>query len=253
MGQKTIPQSLRLNHSKNWQSDWVLDKKNYSKLFYLEYTLRQYLQKFCKRNTLYINKIKLAKKDDSLNVYLHFYDLKNEETLLLKSFQPGLEGHLNTYLKTLSLPFSANVFVINSTLRNFNIGYLFYQKFKNFPLMALHFYSFVNLSYMAFYTQQAPLINSYLVNSLQKNPKHRQYLRNINQILYKQFRIFGNCLGYKLQFKGRVNGLQRSKAIVFQAGKAPLNTLNCHISYDFQEVLTPYGTCSLKTWLFYKK
>ena len=252
MGQKTIPQSLRLNYLKNWNSDWALDKKDYAKLFYLEYTLRQYLQKFCQRNTLYINKIKLIKNDHSLNIYLHFYDLKNDENIVLKNFKKQLETYVNTYLMKLQLPFSTNVFIINSTLGNLNIGYLFYQKFKNFPLMALHFYSFVNLSYMAFYTQQAQLINLYLVNTLQKNPKHRQYLRNINKILYKQFHIFGNCLGYKLQFKGRVNGLQRSKTIVIKAGKAPLNTLNCHVSFDFQEVLTPYGTCSLKTWLFYR-
>lgn len=253
MGQKTIPQSLRLNYLKNWQSDWSLDKNNYAKLFYLEYTVRQYLQKFCKRNSLSIHKIKLIKNDQTLNLYLHFYDLKREENTLLKTFQPEFEGYVNRYLATLPLALSAKVFIINATLGNLNIGYLFYQKFKNFPLMALHFYSFVNLSYMAFYTQQAHLINGYLVQTLQKNPKHRQYLRNINKILYKQFRIFGNCLGYKIQFKGRVNGLQRSKTLVLKAGKAPLNTLNCHISYDFQEVVTPYGTCSLKTWLFYIK
>jgi len=252
MGQKTIPQSLRLNALKNWKSDWVLEKKNYSKLFYFEYTLRQYLQKLCKKNNLYINKIKVRKNLDCLNIYLHFYDLKDKENFFLVFLKKKFELDLNQYLITLTLPFSAKVFIINSTLGNLKIGYLFYEKFKNFPLMELQFYSFVNLSYMAFYTKSSYLINVYLVKNLQKIPKHRQYLRNINKILYKQFCGFDNCLGYKLHFKGRVNGYKRSKKMILKAGKAPLNTLNCKVTYDFQEVLTPHGICSLKTWLFFK-
>lgn len=253
MGQKTIPQSLRLNSLKNWNSNWILNSTNYPKLVYLELTLSQYIQKFCKRNNVFINKIKLQKTDNYLHVYLHFYDLKVKETSFLNKLKMDLNIYLTKYLKNLQLPLSPKILIINATFRNLEIGYIFYQKFKKFPLMPLHFYSFVNLSYMGFYLKNAQLITSYLVKNLQKIPKHKQYLQNINKILYKQYLIFGNCLGYKIQFKGRINGHARSKKLVFQAGKAPLNTLNCIISYNFQEVLTPHGMCSLKTWLFFKK
>ena len=118
--------------------------------------------------------------------------------------------------------------------------------------MAIHFYSFINVSYVAFYTQSAELISTYLVKNLQKNPKHRQYLQNIDKVLNKQFNIFDNCLGYKIELKGRVNGAARSRKISLKSGKAPLTTLKYKIKYDFKEILTPYGICSLKVWLFFK-
>ena len=40
--------------------------------------------------------------------------------------------------------------------------------------------------------------------------------------------------------------------IVMKSGKTPLNTLKYNVKYDYKEVLTPYGICSLKIWLFYK-
>lgn len=252
MGQKTIPQSLRLDHLKNWNSDWVVDKENYSKVFYLDFTLRQYLLQFGKKNNLNINNISIEKNDKYVNIYLNLYNFKPTENSSLNNLENDIKKDLNNYLVYLKLPYLSKVFVINSTIGNLKIGYLFYKKFQKFPLMAMHFYSFINLSYVAFYTQSAQLIGNYLVENLQKIPKHRQYLKNINKILQKQYNIFGNCLGYKIQFKGRVNGLERSKKIVIQSGKAPLNTLKYKVKYDFQEVLTPYGICSLKTWLFYK-
>lgn len=250
MGQKTIPQSLRLDHLKNWNSDWISNKEEYSKLFFLDYSLREYITKICKKDNLNLKKIKIEKKNQLIEVYLNFY-LYNVK----KNRTEQLENEINKYLSHLNLPLLSKVYILNNTIGNLKIDNMFYKNFKNIKkLSRIHsnFYSFINTSYIAFYTQNVELITNYLINDLQRTPKHRQYLNNINRILMKQYNIFKNCIGYKIQLKGRVNGKERSNKIVMKSGKTPLNTLKYKVVYDFKEVLTPYGICSLKFWLFYK-
>jgi len=65
--------------------------------------------------------------------------------------------------------------------------------------------------------------------------------------------MFSNFKGYRLQFKGRLNGSKRKKKLVYQKGKIPLNTLKYDIKYHFNEFKTPSGICSIKFWGFLKK
>ncbi len=250
MGQKTIPQSLRLDHLKNWNSNWISEKNDYSKLFYFDYTLREYITKICKKDNLNISKINIKKNNQYLEIYLSFYLYKEKKNITEK-----LQKDIDAYLLYLNLPFSSRVYIINNTIGNLNIKSMFYKNFKNKKKLSRinsNFYNFINTSYIAFYTQSVELISDYLIKDLKRIPKHRQYLNNINKILIKQYNIFENCLGYKIQLKGRVNGRERSNKIVMKSGKTPLNTLKYNIKYDYKEILTPYGICSLKIWLFYK-
>jgi len=258
MGQKTIPQSLRLDYLKNWNSNWVDNKINYSKLLFLDYSLRNFIKKLCKRHNLNINNIYIEKKINYLNIYIKIYNISKNDNQILSFLKTNIEITLQKYTKHLNLVLIPKVVIIPITLANLNIGYRFYKNFKKykkynpFYRMGVSYYSFINLSYVAFYTQSAELISTYLIKDLQKNPKHRQYLNNINKILKKQYQIYDNCLGYKIELKGRVNGAARSRKIAIQLGKVSLNTLKHNIKYDFKEILTPYGICSLKVWLFFK-
>ena len=250
MGQKSIPQSIRLDYLKNWNSNWVSEKKDYSKIFFFDYTLNAYLQSYLKKNKIKVNFIKIIKQDKIINVYLNLYQFSKKKSSNLNIL---IKKDIDNYLKYLNLPFSSKVHIVNSTLRNLKIGYIFYKKFKKFKRIPSQYYSFINLSYIAFYTQNIELITKFLVEKLKNVKKHRWYLKNINRILNKQFSTFDNCIGYKLQLKGRVNTSARSKKIVIKNGKTPLNTLKYKVKYDFKEVLTPRGVCSVKLWLFYIK
>ena len=256
MGQITIPQSLRLAHLKNWQSDWTLNTGDYSKIFFLEYTLHQYLKSICKRHDFYLHKVKLRKIDQNLNIYLHFYNYKKYKNKTLKTFEKYLNIHLNRYLSQLDLDqsVSAQVFLIHATLQNLYLKKLLKKKFKKFTIRRLNqFKDFIKIAYMSFYLKSPKIFNIYMVQNLKKNKRHKQFLKNINKYLIKQLIKFKQCLGYKVEFKGRINGRSRGKTHVIRNGQTPSNTLCCNIKYDFQEVLTPSGICSLKTWFYYKK
>ena len=54
MGQKVLPFSLRLNKKKNWHSQWIVEKKDYSKILDFDLNIRKYIEKiFNKKKTLF--------------------------------------------------------------------------------------------------------------------------------------------------------------------------------------------------------
>lgn len=256
MGQKTIPQSLRLAHLKNWTSEWVSTTPDYPKLFYLEYTLRQYLNSFCKRNNLYLHKLQIQKTDQTLNIYLYFYNVRYQKTNLLSSFELYLSTYVNKYLLTLRLTSTllANVFLVPITFYNLNLQKGFAQKTKALSIRRLTRFKNINqITYMAFYLQNPGLINQYLLKQLQQNKRHKQFLKNVTQLLHKHLHYFKNCLGFRLEFNGRVNGRSRAKPYIMTGGQTPSNTIACCVKYDSKEILTPSGICNLKTFFYFQK
>jgi ribosomal protein S3 len=84
----------------------------------------------------------------------------------------------------------------------------------------------------ALYTKNINIISNYIRETLQRKKSHKKFIVNINKTLEQFFQIFSNFLGYRLQFKGRLNGSKRKKKLVYQKGKIPLNTLK--YNYIFQ-------------------
>ena len=109
-----------------------------------------------------------------------------------------------------------------------------------------------NFSY-GFYTKNINMISHFIKQNLEKKKSHKKQIKIMNQILQEFFRMFSNFLGYRLQFKGRLNGSKRKKKLVYQKGKIPLNTLKYDIKYHLNEFKTPSGICSIKFWVFFKK
>lgn len=256
MGQKTIPQSLRLAYLKNWTSEWVSTTSDYSKIFYLEYTLRQYLNGFCKRNNLYLHKLQVQKTDQTLNIYLYFYNVRYYKTNLLKSFETYLSIYINNYLITLNLKESlfSHVFLIPITFYNLNLHKRFKIKKKALAIRRLaRFKNISKIMYIAFYLQNPGLLSQYLIKQLKTNKRHKQFLRNTTQLLNKQLYYFKNCVGYRLEFNGRVNGRSRAKPYVINTGQTPSNTIASCVKYNSNEVLTPSGMCNLKIFFYFKK
>jgi len=109
-----------------------------------------------------------------------------------------------------------------------------------------------NFSY-AFYTKNINVISFSIKETLQRKKAHKKFIKNINNVLESFFSIFSNFIGYRLQFKGRLNGSKRKRKLIYQKGKIPLNTFKYDIKYHFNEFKTPSGICSIKFWVFLKK
>ena len=67
-----------------------------------------------------------------------------------------------------------------------------------------------NFSY-AFYTKNINMVTYFIKQGLERKKAHKKFIKNINNILEAFFKIFSNFMGYRLQFKGRLNGSKRKK------------------------------------------
>lgn len=255
MGQKVIPKNLRLNYSKNWESSWISNKNDYSAVFMMDQNIRNYLKMFCEKEVLTWCNIKIERQLNIFKVYLYIqkqsntkfieFDYKKQKLIL----QQNLQKYCNNILPGVKI----YLFVLP-------INYIPVKKSDNKPSSLLkmlklpknqRFLSQILKTFIVY--KDVMLLNTFITNQLKKNTKHVKYLRNLTLLLNKLYKIYPNFLGYKIQWKGRINGKERARKLIFKGGSIPLNTIKQDIQYDCQEIITPAGICSLKTWLLFSK
>lgn len=257
MGQKVIPTSFRLTHLNTWESSWIAPKSQYADLFYFEHNIRKLLHTLTNRKWLNCEHIKIRKQANSFQVFLTlhnqlrnrpFYDLEN-----IGSKRKCIARNLQKYSEHLNLNLTVKFYIVSLSFRMVNKAQVFYKVLQNLKKdrrnhKTKDFFSAVSMS---LYTRNAELFNQFLVKSLVKSPRHIQFLKQINILLFQLFNQYTSFLGYKIQWKGRLNGRERARKKIYSAGSIPLSTLDNNIKYDYQKVVTPAGVCGLKTWLFF--
>lgn len=266
MAQKIIPKSFRLNYFKNWESSSIVSKENYSNLFYFEYNVYNYLKILCIKKQIVLNKVKIKKQINSFKIYVSLYRQTIRTKTLEKLTKQGtrvdlmdlvnnkneIETNLKKYCKIFGLNFDIQLFFFIPRLQKrkkrqfFNIK----KHLKKQGLSRQGTYLYTPI-FITICTQSVVFLNNFLVYNLKTNKKHVNYLRNFEKTFNFFFTKFPNFLGYKIQWKGRLNGKERAKKIVFKAGTIPLNTIRYDIKYNIQEITTSAGVCSLRTWLLF--
>lgn len=92
----------------------------------------------------------------------------------------------------------------------------------------------------------------FLKRELEKTNRHNRIIDNISQIIDFSFneKQNKNCIGIKLQIKGRINNADRSKKMVVKFGKVPGNTVKISKKQFVASVFTPSGVLGLKLTIF---
>ena len=249
MGQKIIPISLRLKKQKNWNSKWIVNNIEYSNLLHFDLEIKQYFKNiFNYKNfkLIDINLIKISK-----NIYVYIYIQKNAKKYYKLSYNKII-NHLNLYYPKNNIKlFIKNIQFFEFINLRKNLKKIFYKIKKNNRINKNVKKMIYNFSY-AFYTKNINIITFYIKQTLERKKTHKKFIHNIDNMLQEFFKMFSNFMGYRLQFKGRLNKSKRKKKIVFQKGQIPLNTLEYEIKYHFNEFKTPSGICSIKLWVFFK-
>jgi ribosomal protein S3 len=249
MGQKIIPISLRLKNEKNWHSQWLIEKKNYSEILHFDLEIRKYLEIIFNDKKNSIIKIKINKI--SKNIYIYIFvnnyfkrDILNKKIKIINSLNSFLKNKYNIKLFILKTQFKLNKYQKN--LRFF-IKFLKKKRKKNKKLL-----KFLSICQIAFSINKMNMISKYVCRTIKKKKIHRGYLNFINKILKEFYKMNPKILGYKLQVKGRLNRSKRKRKFTYQEGQIPLSSLNKNIQYTFDEFITKSGICSVKMWFYLK-
>nr|YP_010394724.1 ribosomal protein S3 [Phytophthora rubi]DAZ89161.1 TPA_asm: ribosomal protein S3 [Phytophthora rubi] len=249
MGQKIIPISLRLNKKKNWNSKWIVNDNEYSNLLHFDLEIKKYFENIFNYKNSKLIDLNIIKTSNNINIYV--YIQKNSKKYYKLSYNKII-NHLNFYYPNNNIKlFIKNVHFFEFIQLRKNLKKIFDKIKKNNRINKNVKKMIYNFSY-AFYTKNINIITFYIRQTLERKKTHKKFINNIDNMLKEFFKIFSNFIGYRLQFKGRLNKSKRKKKMIFQKGKIPLNTLEYNIKYHFNEFKTPSGICSIKLWVFFK-
>lgn len=249
MGQKIIPISLRLNKKKNWHSQWFADKIEYSSLFFFDFEIRKYFISLLNYKTFQLIKLNIFKTSKNINIYLYIHQIPpyncrtlNFDKILIKLNAFYTKNHIKLFIHRIKI---TDISLVKKDMKKI---FFLIQKTNR---MNKNIKKILFIFTYAFYTKNINLISEYIKKSLTRKKTHKKIINSINRVLEVYFKIFSNILGYRLQIKGRVNGIKRKKKLVFQKGKIPLNSVKYDIKYNFNEFKTPSGICSIKFWVLF--
>ena len=247
MGQKIIPISLRLNKKKNWNSKWIVSKTEYANFLHFDFEIKQYFKTIFNYKNFKLININIIKISNNINIYV--YIQKNTKKYYQLSYNKII-NHLNLYYPNNNIKlFIKNIQFFEFINLKKTIKKIFNKIKKKNRINKNVKKMIYNFSY-AFYTKNIIIITFYIKQTLERKKTHKKFINNIDNMLQEFFKIFSNFVGYRLQFKGRLNKSKRKKKMVFQKGKIPLNSLEYDIKYHFNEFQTPSGICSIKLWIF---
>lgn len=253
MGQKIISTSLRLNKKKNWESKWIINKDEYAFLLYLDLEIKKYFLKFLNNNEFDIIKMNIKKISKNINIYLY---LNHKKNIKKSSFNFKIRKRILNCLNNFYYNYHFKIFirrfkVKKNILLKKKISKIFNFVKKKYKINYNNKQMIYNFTF-AFCIKNLNIILILIKKMLERKKIHKKITKNINNIMEIFFNIFKNIKGYRLQFKGRLNGYRRKNKIIYQKGKIPLNTLKYNIKYNFNEFKTPSGICSIKLWIFFK-
>jgi small subunit ribosomal protein S3 len=250
MGQKIIPISLRLNKNENWHSKWMVEKNEYSNLLHFDLEVRKYFENIFNYKKFKLIKLNIRKTSKNINIYVYIHI--HPQNMYQLPFNKIIKN-LNSYYKNHNIKlFIKSVELDNLKKLKKTVGKIFRFIKKTNKINRNIRKMIYNVSY-GLYTKNISMISQFIRQRLEKKKSHKKQMKILNNILQEFFKMFSNFLGYRLQFKGRLNGSKRKKKLVYQKGKIPLNTLKYDIQYHFNEFKTPSGICSIKFWVFLKK
>ena len=115
-----------------------------------------------------------------------------------------------------------------------------------------HFKQFVFNFLFMFFSRNIEIFSNFIKQQLQRKRIQKKQMFHLNNNLSKFHKIFKDFIGYRLQFKGRINKSKRKRKLIYQKGKMSLSTIDNNVQYSFNEFKTPSGICSIKLWLFFK-
>lgn len=249
MGQKIIPLSLRLNKKKNWNSQWIVKDDEYSNLLHFDLEIKKYFTNIFNYKNIKLINTNIIKTSNNINIYV--YIQKNSKKYYKLSYN-NIINQLNSYYPNKNIKlFVKNVYFFEFIKLRKSLKKIFERLNKKKKITKSVKKMIYNFSY-AFYTKNINIITFYIKQTLEKKKTHKKFIINIDNMLQEFFKMFSNFIGYRLQFKGRLNKSKRKKKMIFQKGKIPLNTLKYDIKYHFNKFKTPSGICSIKLWVFLK-
>ncbi|MGA9530635.1 MAG: 30S ribosomal protein S3 [Candidatus Babeliales bacterium] len=91
----------------------------------------------------------------------------------------------------------------------------------------------------------AALVAANVAGQLVRRVGYKKAMRKASEAVKR-----AGALGFKICFKGRLDGAEIARAETLSFGRMPLHTLKADIDYAIKEALTTYGKIGIKVWIY---
>jgi small subunit ribosomal protein S3 len=247
MGQKVNPISFRIKVNKGWDSKWFSERPlNYSTILHENFEIKRYIKGIFKSYSFLISRCFIKRSGNQTNIIVHLYQFQKKNIILtdlnfVKKVTDVLEritkGKIRIHvinIKYLSIP--KTIITVTQQLNNKHKN----QKYFKESLIAIN---------TAFAVKSAPLLSAFLARQIELNYRHSFFIDLIRKAIPLFLFYHPQIKGIKVQFKGRINGVDRSKKEYIQQGQISLHTLSANVDFGISEAFTPFGVCGVKVWI----
>ncbi|HDH97330.1 MAG TPA: 30S ribosomal protein S3 [Proteobacteria bacterium] len=216
MGQKTHPKGYRLVVTRDWDSKWYADPKDYVKFLHEDVYIRDFVKRWAQDLTAVrgrqdpfaagISRITVERTPNRVKVKIH-------------TSKPGLIiGKKGVELERLRRELQKVV-----SPRDLHIDVEEVRK----PEL------------------DATLVAENIAQQIMRRVSHRRAMKRAMMASMKQ-----GALGIKIMVAGRLGGAELARREWYREGRVPLNTLRANVDYGFAEAKTKYGVIGVKVWLY---
>ena len=244
MGQKVNAIGLRLGVNRTWDSEWFSDK-NYSSTLHKDLKTIEYLTRTYEKEGILVSRVIIKRAFKKTFVFLHTYIPKDD--IINRLVNKGLLNDALTKINGSEVEFKL-VDILQytkrrvKTIREISLQLAAYRskKFFNEGLQVIA---------TGMIVKSAPLMAKYFARQIEEDFRHNQFIDFIKKALPLFIESFPEIKGIRVQFKGRLNGSDRSKTQWFKYGQIPFHTLKEKMDYSHIPAFTLYGVCGIKVWI----
>jgi small subunit ribosomal protein S3 len=244
MGQKINAIGLRLGVNRNWDSKWFAEKE-YTSSIHKDLITTEFLTRVYEKKGILVSRIIIERALGKLDVTVYLYVPTEGLSKEIKQ-----EYNLQRTLVAIN--------DVDVNLKIFDALKLLKEQMQVVHGISLqlpayrsrkYFYEGLQVIGVSMMTRSALLLSKYCANQIEKDFRHNQFIDYIKKTIPFFLDILPEVKGIRIQFKGRLNGSDRSKIQWFKYGQIPFHTLKESIDYGYAPAFTPYGVCSIKVWI----
>ena len=244
MGQKINAIGLRLGVNRNWDSKWFAEKE-YTSSIHKDLITTEFLTRVYEKKDILVSRIVIERALDKLEVIVYLYapteDLfkEVEQKYNLQKTLVAING-TDVNLKVFdTLKYTGKRIEM---VHEISLQLVAYRSRK-------YFYEGLQVIGASMMTRSALLLSKYCASQIEKDFRHNQFIDYIKKALPFFLDRLPEVKGVRIQFKGRLNGSDRSKIQWFKYGQIPFHTLKESIDYGYTPAFTLYGVCGIKVWI----
>ena len=247
MAHKSNPIGFRLKNKLISDSQWYANY-NYSEILHDNLIIENIIIFLLNKLKIITNQIIIKRTSNNIFIFVYAYSTVNINKLNVENeIINCIQTYTGIFDQKISLNFYNYAKIYNLKKNNHIKSTV--NGFKNLKKL-FNFKDLIFLSYISIKTKNVTGFCYLLAKTFKrKSYPHKQLISFATKLFTRLMHQESNFIGFRINFKGRINGKMRAKKLYVQKGRVSLQTIYATIAYSSKTSYSRYGTFGLRIWL----